>query len=80
MRAYTPARARDVDGADVPTPWACRYRDYAWVDGVRIPMAGEVEWVLPGGPLPYWRGRIVRVDFQRAERPVAAAAGATAAR
>ncbi|MEW5930815.1 MAG: DUF6544 family protein [Gemmatimonadota bacterium] len=74
VRAYTPARARDVDGTDVPTPWACRYRDYAWVDGVRIPMAGEVEWILPGGPLPYWRGRIVRVDYERAEQPVPASA------
>ena len=80
VRAYTPARARDVDGTDVPTPWACRYRDYAWVDGVRIPMAGEVEWILPEGPLPYWRGRIVRVDYEREVRPAPAAAGATAIR
>jgi len=80
VRAYTPARPRDVGGTDVPTPWECRYRDYRWVDGVRIPGAGEVEWILPEGRLAYWRGRVVRVEYERADTPVGAAAGAAAVR
>jgi hypothetical protein len=74
VRAYTPARFRDVGGTDVPTPWACSYRDYRWVDGVRIPGAGEVEWILPEGRLAYWRGRVVGVEYERAGRPEGAAA------
>jgi hypothetical protein len=80
VRAYTPGRPRDVGGTDVPTPWECRYRDYGWVDRVRIPRAGEVEWILPEGRLPYWRGRVVGVEYERAGRPARAAAGAAAVR
>jgi len=62
----TADRYRDVDGAPVLTPWAAHYTDYARVEGMMVPMSGEVEWVLPEGPQPYWRGRIVDVDFELA--------------
>lgn len=58
VQAYTPARSRDVNGTGVPTPWLCTYRDYAQVDGMRIPAEGEVGWVLPEGMLSYWRGKV----------------------
>jgi hypothetical protein len=34
---------------------------------MRIPLEGEVEWQLPGGNMPYWKGKIVDVkyDFER---------------
>ena len=61
---YTPARFRDVGGRGVPTPWRGRFRRYEPRDGITIPLEGEVEWVLPEGPQPYWRGMINQVTFQ----------------
>jgi hypothetical protein len=29
-----------------------------------IPIEAEVEWVLPGGPYPYWRGEITSIDYE----------------
>jgi hypothetical protein len=57
-RVYTPERFRDVNGRTVPTPWQGRFWRYEEHDGMKIPMAGEVEWLLPDGPQIYWRGEI----------------------
>ncbi len=61
---YSPGRYREVNGAYELTPWAGRYRDYGERNGMRVPLSGEVEWRLPGGNLPYWRGRVVGIDYQ----------------
>lgn len=66
VSAYTPSRFRDVDGTPVPTPWRCRYRKYAPFEGFMLPTEGEVEWLLPEGPLSYWRGNIVDVAYETA--------------
>lgn len=63
IRVYTPERFRDVDGVGVPTPWMGRFEEYRRIDGMMIPVAGEVAWVLPDGPMPYWRGRIVDIAY-----------------
>jgi hypothetical protein len=60
---FTPARGRDVEGRSVPTPWRGRWSSFEERDGMRIPLAGEVEWVLPEGPLPYWRGQVRAVAY-----------------
>jgi len=60
---YTPSRYRDVGGAAVPTPWACHLGDYARVNGVMVPLRAEVEWILPEGPLPYFRGRLNHIHY-----------------
>jgi len=65
---FTPERARDVDGRAVPTAWQGRFLDYAKRDGMRIPLSGEVEWLLPEGPQVYWRGRITEVSYEYQER------------
>lgn len=57
-------RARDVNGAFVPTPWTGRFTNYQLRHGLRIPLEGEVEWTLPTGPLPYWRGRIIDITYE----------------
>jgi hypothetical protein len=57
-------RYRDVNGVGVPTPFVGHFRDYATVHGLRVPVAGEVEWVLPEGRFTYWRGRITRIDYE----------------
>jgi hypothetical protein len=62
---YASARPRIVDGAVTRMPWRARVWAYtARDDGVRIPLEGEVEWVLPGGPYPYWRGRITNIEYE----------------
>ncbi len=60
-------RYRDVDGAPVATPWQGRFWDYQLRDGMLVPMEGEVEWLLPEGPQPYWRARIERIEYQYAQ-------------
>lgn len=66
VSAYTPARFRDVEGTAVPTPWMCHFTRYESLGGMMVPMEGEVDWILPEGRLTYWRGRIVKADYERA--------------
>ncbi len=63
------ARGRTVGGAVIPTPWVGRWSDYESRDGMLIPTKGEVSWVLPEGPKPYWRGRITQIDYEFASTP-----------
>ncbi len=63
VRAIAAARHREVRGAFEPTPWEGLYGAYAERGGVRVPAGGSVAWLLPGGPFPYWRGRLVRVIY-----------------
>lgn len=58
------ARGRTVGGTVVPTPWEGRWSDYELRDGMRVPTAGEVAWLLPEGPKPYWRGRMTQIDYE----------------
>ena len=61
------ARGRTVGGIAIPTPCEVRWRAYELRDGMRIPTEGEVAWLLPAGPQPYFRGRItsLRYEFAR---------------
>jgi hypothetical protein len=63
------ARGRTVAGVATPTPWAGRWRSYEVRDGMRVPLEGEVAWVLPDGSKPYWRGRIGRLSYTFAAAP-----------
>jgi hypothetical protein len=63
-RVFTPARMREVDGRGVPTPWEGRFGNYAERDGMKVPLVGEVAWLLESGPLPYWRGAMTGVAFE----------------
>lgn len=60
------ARGRSVGGRNLPTPWEGRWSDHRLHDGVRVPMTGEVAWVLPEGRRPYWRGSITSLRYERA--------------
>jgi hypothetical protein len=33
-------------------------------DGMRVPMTGEVFWILPEGSQPYYRGRITKLAYE----------------
>jgi hypothetical protein len=63
---WSPARSRDVNGVPTPTPWQAQVSAYALRSGMRVPLEGEVAWHLPGGPLPYWRGRITEMAYELA--------------
>lgn len=58
------ARGRTVGGRSVPTPWEGRWSDYRVLQGLRVPMTGEVAWLLPEGRKPYWRGSITSLQFE----------------
>ena len=58
------ARGRNVASEVVPTPWECLLWNYEIRDGMRVPIEGEVAWILREGPKPYWRGRITRINYE----------------
>jgi len=59
----TEARGRTVGGEVVPTPWQGRFWNYEERAGMQVPLDGEVAWLLPEGPKPYWRGSIAEIDY-----------------
>lgn len=61
---FAPDRPRAEGEAFVLSPWAGRCRRFERRDGLLIPLEAEVEWRLPDGALPYWRGRITAIEFQ----------------
>jgi hypothetical protein len=65
--ARAEARGRLVGGRIIATPWEGRWTNYRMRDGMRVPMTGEVAWLLPAGRKPYWRGTItaLRYEFAR---------------
>jgi hypothetical protein len=60
------ARGRTVGDHVVPTPWRGRFWNYHAREGMQIPLEGEVAWLLPEGPKPYWRGRITDIAYELA--------------
>ena len=57
-------RLRDEGGHSTLLPWVGTHDEYERVDGMMIPRRGEVGWIMPDGPFPYWRGRQVRIAFE----------------
>jgi hypothetical protein len=61
---HAEARGRTVGGEVIPTPWRGRFWNYEERGGMRVPLDGEVAWLLPEGDKPYWRGRITRISYE----------------
>jgi hypothetical protein len=61
---HASGRARSVGGRMVPTPWEGRFRDWGWRDRMRVPLQGEVSWIVEGVPHPYWRGRLADAVYE----------------
>jgi hypothetical protein len=61
---HAESRWRTVNGELIATPWEGRFWNYAWRDGMRVPLEGEVAWLLPEGVQPYWRGRIESISYE----------------
>ena len=47
--------------------WQGRFWSHAIRDGMRVPLDGEVAWMLPEGARPYWRGHITTVTYEFSE-------------
>ena len=62
--ARAEARGRIVDGKITTAPWQGRFWNYAERDGMRVPLEGEVAWILPEGAKPYWRGRTTALSYE----------------
>ena len=45
-------------------PWLCRLSGYEQRAGMQVPLQGEVEWQLPNGPAPYFRGRTTHIEYE----------------
>lgn len=58
------ARGRTVGKQVIPTPWQGRFWNYQERGGMRVPLEGEVAWLLPEGAKPYWRGRITEIAYE----------------
>ena len=67
---FAPDRPRAVGTANVPTPWEATWSAWGPRNGMRIPSAGEVAWVLPEGRLSYYRGRVTSVAYAFANADV----------
>ena len=63
VEVFIPDRFREMDGRYEPTPWAVACAGHEVRDGFRIPVSCVVEWRLPAGPMPYWRGRVVGIRY-----------------
>lgn len=58
------ARGRLVGGKASTAPWQGRFWNYALRDGMRIPLEGEVAWMLPEGAKTYWRGKVTVLSYE----------------
>jgi hypothetical protein len=62
---YSPGRWGTFGGRFRKVPWKGRFGDYCVIQGLRVPLQGEVAWELDGRWGTVWRGRLTRVRYQR---------------
>lgn len=60
---HSDGRYREINGAQVATPWEGHFWDYEWRDGMLIPLKGEVAWLFDEAYRPYWRGGIEQIEY-----------------
>jgi hypothetical protein len=61
------ARGLTRNGQIVMRPWEGQFSNYQTQQGMRIPMQGEVAWLLPdaeGGRKAYWRGNTASIRYE----------------
>ncbi len=64
QRITSDARSAMVDGTLVPMPWEAVVSDYQLRDGMWVPLQAEVAWTPASGRVPYWRGKIEKIDYE----------------
>ncbi len=65
IEAISGLRYRETPEGAVLTPWRGRFWNYAERAGVRVPLDGEVAWLLPEGEQPYWRGHVEQIQYNQ---------------
>lgn len=60
---FSSERFREYKGEYKPFPWSGRFWDYQERSGMQIPFQDEVEWKMPEGRAPYWRGQIIEAEY-----------------
>ena len=60
---FSPDRYMESGGEYRKAAWAARLRNYHEHSGMMVPEEGEVEWQLPEGDRPYWKGRLVEAKY-----------------
>jgi Family of unknown function (DUF6544) len=55
---FAPDRPRSAKASFLPTPWRGRFSDYRHHNGMWLPFAGEVAWMIDGKEDVYWQGRV----------------------
>jgi hypothetical protein len=60
---YSEARSRLVGKHSEMMPWQGRFKNYAERSGMLVPLYGEVEWLTPEGPKPYFRGTVTSIVY-----------------
>jgi hypothetical protein len=53
-----------VGGQVVGTTWLGRFWNYEERGSMRVPLDGEVAWLLPEGAWPYWRGHTTEIVYE----------------
>jgi hypothetical protein len=69
------SRPRTLGGRTVDMPWEGRFRAWEQHGGMLVPTEGEVAWITPEGPRPYWRGKTERIEYLFAGGPALERAG-----
>ena len=65
--ARAESRGRLVNGVPSGAPWQGRFWNYAIQGGIKVPLEGEVAWVMPDGLKPYYRGKLTSLSFELAK-------------
>lgn len=58
------ARGRLVGKEASMAPWEGTWSNHQRVEGMTVPMTGEVAWLLPEGRKTYWRGTVTSLTFE----------------
>jgi predicted secreted hydrolase len=62
-RISSTERSALVNGVMVPMPWEVRPSRYETHGGMLVPTVAEVAWLAPPGRMPYWRGKVEKLDY-----------------
>jgi hypothetical protein len=58
------ARGRIVGKEVSLAPWEGTWANHQRVDGMTVPLTGEVAWLLPEGRKTYWRGTVTSLNHE----------------
>jgi hypothetical protein len=64
---YSAERGRMVGDHAETMPWQGRFSNYTERGGMMVPLYGEVEWLAPEGPKPYFRGTFQNFVYEFAK-------------